>query len=244
MQSTDMGQKQTRSTVPTEEACRRVDIYQDKSVLILLQHCRDIKQRDTRFRLVSLLLLLSCVSLFIFLQLREYYGSTRQENVVQSGPAYSKQECPSADPQSISSNRLPIALTSVKDPKNNQSGYLNWRGENHRTPTDAIEIPKTGHYFVYLRITFQCQEQHKDQDYKEFNLILQSFNEGYGPKPEPRNLTTAMDSVGCRKSGPLTQVRTLTVVQLFHLIERDHVKVWVNKGLGMIISAFFGAFQT
>nr|XP_020495749.1 uncharacterized protein LOC109988569 [Labrus bergylta] len=245
MQPADMGQKQMRSTVPIEEACRRVDIHQDESVLILLQHCRDIKQRDTRFRLVSLLLLLGCVSLFIFLQLREYYGSTRQENAVQSGPAYSKQECPSADPQSISSNRLSIALTSMKVQTNNDSGYLNWRGEKHRTSTDAIEISKTGYYFIYLTITFKCDLQHQDEDFQEFRLTLQRSNEGYGPKPKPYNLTTAMDSVGCSpRSDSLTQVRTLTMVQLFSLIEGDHVKVWVNKGLGMIIKSFFGAFQT
>lgn len=37
----------------------------DESVLILLKHCRDMKQQETRLRLITLFLLLSCMALIL-----------------------------------------------------------------------------------------------------------------------------------------------------------------------------------
>ncbi len=53
-----MGQKLAVQTLPNEEACRDsvTNMGPDESVLILIKHCRDMKQQETRLRLVTLLL--------------------------------------------------------------------------------------------------------------------------------------------------------------------------------------------
>ena len=63
-----MGQNLTGHTLPAEAACGNamMDMGHDESLLILIKHCRDMKQQETRLRLVTLLLVLSCTTLFIF----------------------------------------------------------------------------------------------------------------------------------------------------------------------------------
>lgn len=63
-----IGQKLMGHTLPAEAACgdTMIDMGPDKSVLILIKHCQDMKQQETRLRLSTLLLLLSCTALFIF----------------------------------------------------------------------------------------------------------------------------------------------------------------------------------
>ena len=55
-----------QGTLPAEAACQdsTIDMGRDESVLILIKHCRDMKQQETRLRLITLLLLLSCMAAF------------------------------------------------------------------------------------------------------------------------------------------------------------------------------------
>lgn len=81
-ESTAMGQKLVGHTVPTEtpEELRNsvLDMNQDDSVLILIKHCRDMKQQESRLRLVTLLLLLSCMALVIFATLMQHKPSSQR----------------------------------------------------------------------------------------------------------------------------------------------------------------------
>lgn len=74
-------------TQPAETACRDsvMNMGPDEPVLILIKHCRDMKQQETRLRLVTLLLLLSCTALFIFITgagLRQHKNSGSSEQGV------------------------------------------------------------------------------------------------------------------------------------------------------------------
>lgn len=55
-------------TLPVESACGDAVMGTglDKSTLILIKHCRDMKQQETSLRLITLLLVLSCTVLFSF----------------------------------------------------------------------------------------------------------------------------------------------------------------------------------
>lgn len=63
-----MGQTLMRDALPAEAACGDsvIDMGPDESVLILIKHCRDMKQQETRLRLITLILLLSCIALILF----------------------------------------------------------------------------------------------------------------------------------------------------------------------------------
>lgn len=57
-----------KHALPAEGACGDavMEMGSDKSVLILLKHCQDMKQQETRLRLITLLLVFSCTVLFCF----------------------------------------------------------------------------------------------------------------------------------------------------------------------------------
>lgn len=63
-----MAQKLKGEARPAKATCGDsvIEVSPDESVLILIKHCRDMKQQETRLRLVTLLLLLSCMGLILF----------------------------------------------------------------------------------------------------------------------------------------------------------------------------------
>lgn len=63
-----MGQKVMGPTVPAGAACgdALINVSSDESVLILINHCRDMKRQEARLRLITLLLLLGCTALFVY----------------------------------------------------------------------------------------------------------------------------------------------------------------------------------
>lgn len=63
-----MGQNVTGHGLPAEAAFGDmvVDMGQNESVLILMKHCRDMKRQESCLRLITLLLLLGCATLFFF----------------------------------------------------------------------------------------------------------------------------------------------------------------------------------
>ncbi|KAE8284748.1 hypothetical protein D5F01_LYC16182 [Larimichthys crocea] len=152
-----MGQKQMGHTLPAETTCKDsiIDMGQDRSALILIKHCRDMKQQEMCLRLITLFLLLICTALFIFmngaiLRQRGISGSNGQESTAEQSPAYSKQ-CP-ADNTSKNSQRLRIHLTPVTIGNVSSKVYMKWNvkfGENYNEEKRAIVIPKTDYYFVY-----------------------------------------------------------------------------------------------
>lgn len=83
-----MGQKLTGEVLPAEAACGDsvIDVSPDESVLILIKHCRDMKQQETRLRLTTLLVLLSCMALILFTtgDLRQQKNSASREQGVSS----------------------------------------------------------------------------------------------------------------------------------------------------------------
>lgn len=64
----DLRQNLMERTLPVESACGHavMETGLDKSTLILIKHCRDMKQQETCLRLITLLLVLSSTVLFYF----------------------------------------------------------------------------------------------------------------------------------------------------------------------------------
>ncbi|XP_031143173.1 tumor necrosis factor ligand superfamily member 15 [Sander lucioperca] len=236
-----MGEKLFGQTLPTEAVCGDaiIDMGQDKSVLILIQHCRDMKQQETRLRLITLLLLLSCTALFIFticanLWQRENSGSSRKECAVEPSPAYSKQErfCPTANPQT-NTQKLHIDLTSL-GANTTDAQYVKWHdnfGDQDNKEKSAIVIPEDGFYFVYVRIALSCNEG----DFNRLYLELHNWNENY---PLNRPVMKALD--GCTSEGE----KSVFVGQLFELSKGDNLSVWIGEGYELISTSSFGAYLT
>ncbi|TMS07950.1 uncharacterized protein LOC104936472 [Larimichthys crocea] len=238
-----MGQKQMGHTLPAETTCKdsMIDMGQDRSALILIKHCRDMKQQEMCLRLITLFLLLICTALFIFmngaiLRQRGISGSNGQESTAEQSPAYSKQ-CP-ADNTSKNSQRLRIHLTPVTIGNVSSKVYMKWNvkfGENYNEEKRAIVIPKTDYYFVYVRITLNCHNLEEDGKFQKFGLYLHNWNKGY---PQAVELTHVWDGVFCTLGG----YRSVFVGQLFDLLEGDHVSVWIAEGYELISRSSFGAY--
>ncbi|KAG7235553.1 hypothetical protein INR49_002600 [Caranx melampygus] len=222
---------------------------QDESVLILMKHCRDMKRQESCLRLTTLLLVLSCAAVFIFVigasRQRGDSETTGQTSTAVQQPAYSKQEgnlCPaSADTADRTPSRPHIHLNSMPAENKTDGQYIKWHvffGGTYNEERRAIVIPKKGVYFVYVTITLNCHETtSKTADFTDFNKFfvqLRNWNDGYDTV---RPIANAWSGVTCSSHAPMT----VFVGKLFELMQGDHVSVWIELGYRLIMDAAFGA---
>lgn len=120
--------------------------------------------------------------------------------------------------------------------------YIQWHVEfgekNVVSAKNAIVIPQTGFYFVYLRIALICPSEHGAADFLRFYVELHSWNKGYNKTVK---LTEAWDGVSCSPRGV---TRNVFLGQLFDLLEGDHVRVWIKEGYKLITKSTFGTYLT
>ncbi|XP_068561577.1 uncharacterized protein [Cebidichthys violaceus] len=215
-----------------------IDMGPDKSVLILLKHCKEMKQQEMHLRLITLLLLLGCSTLFIFTicaDLRQREDSASSE---QRSPDYSKQDrvCPT-DTQT-NSKRLRIDLRSESANNKTDPQYLRWNvvfGEKYNKERRAIVIPENGFYFVYVRTALNCHGADRASNFEKFSFALHKWNEGYNMNV---TLMDAWDGITCSPDGS----KSAFVGQLFELLKGDHVSVWIKQGYKLITNSAFGAY--
>nr|XP_046232013.1 uncharacterized protein LOC124052126 [Scatophagus argus] len=236
-------------TLPAETALGEsmVNMGSDESVLILIKHCQDMKQQETRLRLITLLLLLSCTALvLIFIcgtNLRSHENSASSGRQLEPSPAYSLQKrvCPADPPNPLANfQRLHIHLRSLYTNETTDGLYIKWNamfGEKYDQERRAIVIPEGGFYFVYVRFALRCHEQDRTVNTKRFIVELHKWNKGY---QKTVILMDAWDGVSCTSEGS----RTMFVGQLFDLLEGDHVSVWISEGYKLITRSSFGAYRT
>ncbi|XP_022075725.1 uncharacterized protein LOC110969854 [Acanthochromis polyacanthus] len=219
-----------------------VDMSPDKSVLILLKHCQDMKQQETRLRFITLFLLLGCTALFIFTicaDLRQHgsSGFSGQGNPAEHSLAYSKQECSHTKAAQNEFQSVRNDLRSVFENNVDNKTYMKWQpviGENYSEKERAIVIPVTGFYFVYAHFALRCHD--KDEGFKRFSVQLHRRPFGYNDNV---SLTDFRDAIKC-SSEPY---RNIFVGQLFELEREDQVKVWLREGYKLIASSSFGIFR-
>lgn len=65
-----------------------IDIGEDESLLILIKHCKDMKHQETWLRLITVLLLLSCVALILFIN---YFHVQKWDNSAFNRPGVSSE---------------------------------------------------------------------------------------------------------------------------------------------------------
>ncbi|XP_047229215.1 uncharacterized protein LOC124872865 [Girardinichthys multiradiatus] len=227
-----------------------VGMPSEKPLLILISHCREMKQQEARLRIITLLLLLSCAALFVFTNCTDL---TRAPMAPVSSSAYSAQQnlCPAGDQSTTSTpttapstaSPLRIALSSIVESNLIGRPYMNWTVEfggddgTYNSDSRAIVIPVTGHYFVYMRFLLHLCETVENEDLKNFRVKLQKWNEGY---QQIVDLTEARDSGKCSEE----RSRTVFMGQLFDLLKGDHLKVLIYEGYELIHKSSFGAFWT
>lgn len=118
--------------------------------------------------------------------------------------------------------------------------YITWApilGKmNYNKEKNAIVIPTTGIYFIYLRFTLSCNDDDvKGSEFQKFHIQLHRWSEAYG------KVTTELDaweSVKCQTK----DYQTLFVGQLFDRLDGEFLSVKVIDGYNLIKTSFFGAF--
>ncbi|KAM7369418.1 hypothetical protein PAMP_013687 [Pampus punctatissimus] len=220
-----MGKKLTRNEGITGDAM--VNMGPDKPVLIL-KHCHDMKKQEMCLRAVTLLLLLSCLTLFIFTISSDSinFGSKGQESA-ESG-AFSRQEAV-----------FPSGLTHTENMSDEQ--LIQWKvhfGDSYNAEKCAIVIPDMGKYFVYVKIVLRCQNEDRFENPKKTLVVkLQKWNPRYN---KTLDLTDAFDDIVCTTG----LFRTVFLGELFDLTADDHVSVFIAKGYKLINQSSFGAYRT
>ncbi|XP_015229039.1 PREDICTED: uncharacterized protein LOC107083950 [Cyprinodon variegatus] len=251
-----------------------VEMNSEDPLLLIINHCREMKQQEARLRIVTLLLLLGCSALTVFTCLEFSYRKAPADSASESALAAQKAECPSgpstagpstagpstagpstagpstagpstagpstAGPSTPSPLRIDLRLHFSEIP----GPVLEWEpGEtinninDYNSDSRAIVIPAPGYYFVYFRFLLACEEKKEEEVMEFFHVKLLSSNKGYGEEEIPlMEVKESMSSSEDRR-------RTASVGQLFHLSEGDHLKVFVLKGLKLLVKGSFGAFQ-
>ncbi|KAL4005140.1 hypothetical protein ACER0C_004853 [Sarotherodon galilaeus] len=243
-----MGQRVMGPTVPAGAACgdALISVTPDESVLILINHCRDMKRQEARLRLITLLLLLGCAALFVYstcANLGQHGKSSRHGSAEDQTPAYSKQErgCPEAPHAETVQRKAETEKIHLQSTGKTNGSYITWTpmlGKmNYDKEKNAIVIPTTGIYFIYLRFTLSCDDDVEKAEFRKFHIQLQRWSEAYG------KVTTELDaweSVKCQKESK--DYQTLFVGQLFDRLEGEFLSVKVIDGYNLIKTSFFGAF--
>ncbi|XP_026032787.1 uncharacterized protein LOC113027389 [Astatotilapia calliptera] len=243
-----MGQKVMGPTVPAGAACgdALINVSSDESVLILINHCRDMKRQEARLRLITLLLLLGCTALFVYstcanLGQHGKSGSSRDGSAEDQTPAYSKQErgCPEVPHAETVQRQAETQKIHLQSTGKANGSYITWApilGKmNYNKEKNAIVIPTTGIYFIYLRFTLSCNDDVKGSEFQKFHIQLHRWSEAYG------KVTTELDaweSVKCQTK----DYQTLFVGQLFDRLDGEFLSVKVIDGYNLIKTSFFGAF--
>lgn len=113
--------------------------------------------------------------------------------------------------------------------------YTKWEflfGEKGSKEKDAIVIPRTGVYFVYVKTELHC---HDVKEAANFYVEVRSLHKGYD---KAQTQASAFDGLVC----PGGTFRTVVVGELLDLLEGDHLRVWVGEGYKLISKSLFGAF--
>ncbi|XP_034048202.1 uncharacterized protein LOC117529511 [Thalassophryne amazonica] len=232
-----MGQKMIREPLSEEVACR-IEAGPDEPVLILLQHCRDMKRQETRLRIITFLLLLSCTALYLFTicaqsQPSKSSGSTGKQDAVQQFFAYSTQRKQTTDG---SSPRIELSFKGTNSTSGRYIEFYSALGEdsNCNQEKSAIVIKQKGFYFVYA-ITFLQHDEDEHEEAKNFYIQVQQFSLGY---------TYPVYNVSTWESIATTSLtfRNVYLARMFNLSEGDYLKLWIGEGFGMIRELSFGAF--
>ncbi|KAF3849420.1 hypothetical protein F7725_015917, partial [Dissostichus mawsoni] len=206
-----------------EDADVVMDLGPDQSLLVLMEHCREMKRQETRLRLFTLLLLLGCTALLVFAMWAGLIQSGSKEEVVN-------------DPQT-DFTRLHVSLRSMSYKISPEGKVITWESEfepaNKVTP--YIVIPEDGFYFVYLNVAIFCVCRHEGANFTTFVGELHRYSEGYD---DPERLTVVRDRLRCNS----LQHRNVFVGQLFKLSKKDRLSVLIKEGFELIDESKFGAY--
>lgn len=218
----------------------RVEVggHPEESILILINHCREMKQQEARLRTATLLLLLSCAAICLVTNFTHSAKVT-----FASDPAFSAQKdpCPTGSTSATKPSipkPLRISLRWAAVTKLTPGSKIKWEttfvedNEASYNATHAIVIPKQDIYFVYLRFALKFPEKNQELDVK-----LQIWNSAYNTE---RDLIYIREGSGHNES----EFRTVYMGQLLDLSQGDHLSVLLTNGHELIYEAFFGAFQT
>ncbi|KAM9841117.1 uncharacterized protein ACBR49_014635 [Aulostomus maculatus] len=198
----------------------------DKCLLVLLKHCKDMKQQEVRLRITTVLVLFSCSAVYLYTNFvgsmqRPTFGAQEKEGADVPSPAYSIQPSPCS---TDSPKRLLFHLVSVPTDLTTSGGYLNWKpkitGANDMERR-CVMIPQTGFYFVHVMIALSCQAERESQKFHPFFMKMNKWNEGYNSTV---NLMDIRDGVTCTQA----QSKSVFVGQIFELVKGDHIKQALN----------------
>ncbi|XP_069370240.1 uncharacterized protein [Paralichthys olivaceus] len=248
-----MGQK--LKVLPAEASCGEavMGIGWDEPVDILIKHCRDMKQQETRLRLISLLLLLGCSAFYVFttcaeLRKREHSGVSEQNSSGEQRSPEPHQDrlCTAVSSTDSAENkshaaRLHIRLRSVSEDSRTDEQRIKWdlhfsSDIKYDEEKRAVVIPKSAVYFLYIRVSLICPNINNTASFNKFIMHLSSWSKDYMKNPEV--LDRFRDGISCSRE----DFRNVFVGDLFDLSEGDHVSVLIKSGYELIEKFTFGAY--
>ncbi|XP_036383868.1 lymphotoxin-alpha-like [Megalops cyprinoides] len=208
----------------------------DKSVLILINHCKEMRRQERNSRIVTGLLLLGVAALFIFFQTRKDSSSDREHAAKYEDPiAYQPGANPSA--HLTAPSQYPC-----------KSDYLAWEAKNGEAhlhnfvyANNSLIVSQAGRYHVYLQITYRMIES-KACKPGSMLLLHQAVYRKSESYPKDITIMETSDSVNCNEHKWWKSVFSSAV---FLLEKDDQLKVKAEHP-DMIhwqeTNVFFGAY--
>ncbi|XP_041755326.1 tumor necrosis factor ligand superfamily member 15 [Coregonus clupeaformis] len=142
-----------------------ISMAQQETVFILLKHCQEMKRQESRWRLVTLFLVLGCAAVFFFTQrvirdCNEKDTFTTAEN--------SRQQAIDRQEQNLKPNaHLTTSSSCNSVPKDyiqwehQDTGLMHMQNFTYDENKQALVVPQEGRYFVYVGVNFRMPDKDK-----------------------------------------------------------------------------------
>lgn len=218
-----------------------IQMEPDRSVLILINHCKEMKRQERLSRIVTcfLFLVLSAV-FFLYTQTHSSLDCKHSKSDLEHST--------NAHYQRQIESRPNAHLTAAQNCPNGDFKYLEWEskdGDAHlhmfNYSNNALIAHRDGNYSIYLQITYRMIADFPCSSAAPVQLKQQVFH-GSDRYPEETLLMMALDTINCSESN---WRKSLSVSRMFPLEKGDLLMVKAEN-LALIDCGekkmFFGAY--
>ncbi|XP_029499884.1 tumor necrosis factor ligand superfamily member 15 [Oncorhynchus nerka] len=223
-----------------------ISMAQQESVVLLLKHCQEMKRQESRLRLVTLVLVLGCAAVLVFMQ-RVNRDCNEKDSFKHA--EYSRQQAIDRQGQNLKPN---AHLTTSSRCNSVPEDYIQWEHKKtglvhmqnftYDEKKYALVVPQGGQYFVYVGVNFRMP--HKDKVSGEIHFLSLKVLKFSNRYPDNCSIMEVKDSIPDNRRG----ARTVYTGQVVALEEGDLLRVSINEDNYELIDCsaettmYFGAF--
>ncbi|XP_018588392.2 tumor necrosis factor ligand superfamily member 15-like isoform X1 [Scleropages formosus] len=236
-----MGRHERQSN---EEDSVVLQVKHDPAVLVLMDHCREMKRQECRLRVATAFLLLGCAALFLVSsRLGRLPSDTVKHSVeprIAEFEGVSQRQTSEYPVKPSAHLTAPCALS--------QPHVIHWNDnqaiiQGFKYKEGELIVPQSGKYHVYLQITFRKPESYNCSEGDLFIPLRPEVRVWQDSYPEYVPLMSASDYLSCKEIFE----KSIYTAGMYDLEKNSKLQVWYGADKELAVQTdeqkiFFGAF--